>query len=250
MKSCTDLAKVLDGVDCAGSPGSFAEQCFIQAAYCNCSKTAWKCNEGTCEYAAPCQNSGLTTNGCATASRTDKTLISTCNDGHCQAAAVTPVCTADADCDGKTVADDVGDTCSPGECTCYKSAGLCYRKCSSDLNCEAGKTCDTKSHLCMPAPECTDGTDDVACQSIKQNVNAACQNGTCVVTCDNDLNCNTDLTTGLADVCNANHVCEPIGCSDDSQCVTTTTPPLHLFCTAKLTADTTAGPSSAVTDGT
>jgi hypothetical protein len=247
MKSCADLAKALDGVDCVGSPGSFAEQCFIQAAYCACDKSTWKCNEGSCEYAAACQSSGLTINGCPLASRTDRALISTCTDGHCQAAAVTPVCTADADCDTQQVADDVGDRCSPGECTCYKSAGLCYRKCSSDLNCAAGKVCDTKAHLCMAAPECS---EDVTCQTIKQNVNAACQNGACVVTCDNDLNCNTDLTTGLADVCNTNHVCEPIGCSDDSQCVTTTNPSLHLFCTTKLTTDTTGGPSSAVTDGT
>jgi hypothetical protein len=248
IKSCADLSDLLSNVDC-GDPGGFAEECFVEATYCQCTSSTWKCSgDGQCVYNLACSNDGLTTDGCATVSRSDKTLVATCNDSKCELAAVDPTCTRDSDCEGKGVADDGADTCSTDECTCFKADGECYRKCAVDLDCRSGSTCDTKTHVCMAAAECT---EDLNCQQKNQNVNSVCDTieGLCKTKCTNDLECNVNLTGDLTQVCGSDHVCAPIGCTQDSDCTTTTDPPVHMFCTTQLTVSEAAGPESAVTGG-
>ena len=245
IKSCADLDVLLADVDC-DNPGAAASQCFARQVYCSCEKNTWDCSDGVCSYIASCENSGFASNGCPTVSRSGKPLVSSCNDNHCQLAAVDPTCSSDSDCDTKGVADDGTDTCSAGECTCYKAAHLCYRKCDVDIDCEPGRECDGKTHVCMLAPECS---TDVDCQAAHANVNNHCLDGICHLTCATDLDCNEDLLGGLSQVCNAEHVCEAIGCTQDSDCKTTTTPAVQMFCTPKISASESAGPKSAITSG-
>lgn len=247
IKSCADLDVLLTDVDC-DNPGAAASQCFARQVYCSCAKDTWDCSDGVCSYVASCENSGFASNGCPTVSRSGKTLVSTCNDSHCQLAAVDPTCSSDSDCDGKGVADDGTDTCSAGECTCYKAAHLCYRKCDVDIDCEPGRVCDGKTHVCMLAPECM---SDVDCQAAHMNVNSRCQVdlGVCKLTCETDLDCNGNLLGALSQVCNADHVCEAIGCTQDAQCKTSSTPSVQMFCTPKIPVSESAGPKSAITSG-
>jgi hypothetical protein len=248
IKSCADLDVVLADVDCT-NPGASASQCFARDVYCNCAKDTWDCTNGLCTYINTCENSGFATNGCPTVSRSGKGLVSNCNDGHCQLAAVDPTCSSDSDCDGKGVADDPYDKCSAGECTCYKAAHLCYRKCAVDIDCAPGNVCEAKTHVCQPGPECS---TDVECQTAHKNVNSRCDvaDGVCKLMCATDLDCNTSLLGALTQVCNADHVCEEIGCTQDSECMSTTSPSVQMFCTPKLTAaESAGGPSSAITAG-
>jgi hypothetical protein len=248
IKSCADLDVVLDGVDCT-NPGASASACFARDVYCSCAKDTWACNDGTCAYTASCENDGFATKGCPTVSRSEKPLVSTCNDGACQLAAVDPTCTSDSDCDTKGVADDALDTCSAGECTCYKATHLCYRKCDVAIDCAPGHVCDAKTHVCQIAPECQ---TDVDCQAAHGNVNYRCRvaEGVCKLNCETDLDCNESLLEGFTQVCNADHVCEAIGCTQDSDCKSTgETPSVQMFCSPKLTAAEAGGPSSAITAG-
>jgi hypothetical protein len=100
----------------------------------------------------------------------------------------------------------------------------------------------------MVAPECT---DDVDCQSANKNVNSHCfvLEGLCKLTCATDLDCSTNLAGALTQVCNADRVCEDIGCTQDTECKSSTSPSVQMFCTPKLTAAEAGGASSAITTG-
>jgi hypothetical protein len=244
--SCADLADLLTGTDCA-DPGSMARECFIQATYCECGKTTWKCTSNRCVYNVACAADGLTTEGCPTYSRGDFPLVSTCNaDNQCSSVPPDPTCTKDVDCEGKAVADDaLNDTCSPGECTCYKATGYCYRKCSADLDCAANQTCDAKTHVCMDGPECT---TDANCQAKYKNVREMCVDGKCSVGCSNDLDCNGgNITSMLTAVCDTDHTCKPIGCTGNEDCKTTAG--VQLYCIPDESGAAGGAVHSAVTDG-
>lgn len=240
--SCTDLANLLDGIDCT-DPGTSAPECFLQATYCQCStKNTWECNDGMCHYKASCSASAITTEGCPTYTRSDIALNSTCTDNSCDVPAATPVCTKDTECLNKAVRDVSGDTCSDGECTCYKPEGNCYRKCAGDLDCAPGKVCNAKLSLCEAAPSCT---DDATCQVRNHNVKSICLDGGCVDKCATDLDCNP-LTGSLTRVCNSDHTCQAIGCLSDDDC---STGPVHMFCTDTVSGSGGTVVSSAVTAG-
>jgi hypothetical protein len=246
--SCTDLANKLDGVDCT-DPGSSAADCFLQATYCQCDKNTWDCSDmGQCVYTADCTDDGWTTGGCPAKTRSDAVLtITACNSaGKCAAEPTKPVCTKDADCVGEDVFDLVGaaaDTCTTGECTCYKPEGNCYRKCGSDLDCEAGKICNSKLLLCEPAPQCT---EDLDCQSLHHNVDSICVAGGCVTRCDTDVDCNALTGGSLLQVCGSDHACHDLGCSSNDECTSGT---LHMFCADVVTGSGGTVVSSAVTGG-
>jgi hypothetical protein len=244
IRSCADLADVLAGVDCS-DPGSFAAQCFAQSTYCDCNNATWTCNAGACTYRANCSADGLTTDGCATFSRSGRPLPSTCVDDECGTVAGEPLCNDDADCDTLTVTDDLTDTCSPGECTCYQDIG-CYRKCADDLDCAVGFVCDAATEVCVAAPECVTQLD---CQRSKNDVDWVCRdNGTCVERCNNDLDCNAgDIHAGgLLQVCE-NNECMPLGCADNDDC---TALPVRMFCVEPTAPGATvAMPNSAITTG-
>lgn len=247
FKSCADLAEILQDTDCS-DPGTFARECFIQATYCECGKSTWKCTSaGQCQYNVDCQASGLTTDGCPTLSRSGVPLVATCNgDNRCASVPPDPECTSDGDCDTKAVADDPTDTCSPDECVCHEPTGLCYRRCDKDLDCSGDQRCDAKLHVCIDGPECT---TDLNCQKKLGDVGAICgKDGQCHIGCNSDLDCNPSLFgMGLANVCTAEHVCESIGCTQDADCVGTSG--VRLFCVADPAASTAAGVHSAITDG-
>jgi hypothetical protein len=247
VSSCADLAALIGSTDCAMNPGAMAAECFAQSIYCQCTKDTWDCTTaGTCVYTAPCTDPGLTTNGCPLRSRSDLPLVASCNtDGRCAVETATATCTKDSECTGKTVADSAPDTCSANECTCYKAEGNCYRKCASDLDCAPGKECNTKTHVCEAPPPCTDGTDDVMCLVKTHNIKSVCAAGVCTTSCATDLDCNS-LTGSLTHVCGADHTCQPIGCSADTDC---TGSAVHMFCTPVLTGEAGTTVSSAITQG-
>jgi len=241
-KSCADLAQKLDGVDCS-DPGASASLCFVQATYCTCDNT-WSCTKNMCVYKSGCSNDDLTTDGCPPYTRTGRELPTTCIDGECKDDV--PVgCATDIDCEDGPVSDDQADSCSPGECTCYKATGLCYRKCDSNLDCLFGYSCDTKkTHVCVADAECT---DDLFCQQKHHDLNFVCDGGTCASGCQTDLDCNPNLDSNFINqVCNQDrHVCEVIGCRDDSDCFEATVP---LFCVATPAPPAGANIQSALTD--
>ena len=142
------------------------------------------------------------------------------------------------------------DTCTPGECTCYKAYGQCYRKCSADLDCAANQLCNTKTHVCVDVPECT---TDMNCKVKNQDARQICVAGKCNVGCNNDLECNGgSITTGFSMVCDTDHVCKSIGCTQNADCTATfgaTTQVVQLFCTPDAPAGSVEVVHSAVTDG-
>jgi hypothetical protein len=241
-KSCADLAKKLDGIDC-DDPGASASLCFVQATYCTCDDT-WACTDSLCVYQPDCSASGLTTEGCPTLSRAGRTLPSTCIDDKCASAAPTG-CEADSDCEDGAVSDDPTDTCSPDECTCYKANAQCYRKCDSDLDCLVGFRCDAKkTHVCVAEDECA---DDQFCQQRLGDINAVCNTGRCALGCQTDINCNSSLVTNsFKRICNqAKHVCEEFGCRDDADCWSTE---VRMFCIDTPDPGTALTVQSALTD--
>jgi len=242
--SCTDIANDLDGIDCT-DPGSFAVECFLQATYCQCAKNTWDCTDaGQCVYTASCTDDGWATGGCPSKTRSDvSTPTILCNtDGKCAPDPTTPVCTKDADCLNKPV-HDIADTCTDGECACYKPEGNCYRKCGNDLDCAPGNVCNAKLLLCEPATVCS---DDLTCQTRNHNINSVCVDGGCQTKCVTDLDCNALTGGSLARVCGSDHTCKALGCSSNDECSLNG---VHMFC-----ADVTTGTggtvvSSAVTGG-
>src|SRR6185369_1287308 len=102
-------------------------------------------------------------------------------------------------------------------------------KCGEDLDCRSGETCDTKTHVCVQtSAQCT---SDAYCV-VNYGVGYTCLEGKCDIECANDLDCNYGALTdgGQTRVCNADHRCELLGCSDDSECGGTEAG-ARLFCT-------------------
>jgi hypothetical protein len=240
-KSCADLAALIGDVDCGADASSAPEFCFAQATYCECDKT-WACTDSQCVYKKECSDDGLTTDGCPTYSRSGHALPSTCIDSQCAATAAPVGCEADDDCESTPVADDPTDTCSAGECTCYKTTGLCYRACDADLDCAVGYSCDGKKHVCVSGAQCD---DDVTCQKRLRDARAVCNAGTCAVGCNLDLDCNSSLTS-FTMVCNAQtHVCEDPGCRSNSDCFSGA---VQMFCIDNPAAGASVTVASAITD--
>lgn len=241
-KSCADLAEKLDGVDC-DDPGASASLCFVQATYCTCDKT-WACTNSMCVYKPACSADGLTTEGCPTYTRAGRSLPATCVDEKCGGYPAPTGCEVDLDCEDGPVSDDPYDTCSPDECTCYKSTGQCFRKCDNSLDCDFEYSCDTKkTHVCVKDPECT---EDQFCQQRLHDLRAVCDAGTCAVGCKTDQDCNQNFEGGFMLVCNQDkHVCEDYGCRDDSDCWSTD---IRMFCVANPEPASVTMVQSAITD--
>src|ERR1035438_10391710 len=112
-----------------------------------------------------------------------------------------------------------------GDCTCYQSA--CYFKCTKDIDCASGSTCDTTTSLCKKSG-CTTAGD---CVQSTGNPLAQCNAGACQIACTNDVECAPPST-----IC-ASGFCKAAGCSSDANCTSST----HLFCvTATSTTYTSA----------
>jgi hypothetical protein len=250
--SCTQLAALLDGVNCATTKVVAQQvQCFAQATYCECKAKTWACNDaGRCEYTAACvaATSGSVPGGCPAYTRLDlPTATTLCNKAKKCEPEPAAGCKADADCDETVVASGstTVDYCTDGKCTCDTDSGLCYRSCSEDLDCPVHYTCDTKTSLCRAGDQCE---TDSFCVTTYDDINSKCVAGTCTSSCDNDLDCNGGALTNYEAtmVCNAEHVCEAVGCAADSECPAVGG--VRAFCVKAPDASATGGVMSAITD--
>jgi hypothetical protein len=250
-ESCAELEGLLEGVDCAAvTAGTIAAQrCFAKSAYCACEDDTWACEAGFCQYTASCSVASFNTpGGCPTLSRAGMALTSPCDTKakKCAPAANEPVCKTDASCTSLPVTGGTG-VCAAGECTCYKATGTCYRKCEEHLDCPVNYTCDEATSVCVAEPTCE---GDAECVTRLNNINAKCfADGMCDTACNNDRDCNYGALTYGADtrVCNAEHRCVAVGCTEDSECPGTANG-VRLFCGEKVVVDPPAGVTSAITD--
>ncbi|HEY2404932.1 MAG TPA: hypothetical protein VGI10_02970 [Polyangiaceae bacterium] len=272
ISSCADLAdkiKTAIGTSTCATTTDAASQrlCFIQSTYCKCATNTWDCTAGKCSYAASCKGAGgLTKQGCATVSRTDQPLFSTCDatSGKCAPAATATGCKVDDDCAQTPVTDVPTDMCTDGECACVVATGACYRKCAQDIDCPGpsvafpgGFVCDTKNtSLCVPAPGCT---TDIQCTTVNQlnDVLATCDTttGTCKKPCTTDYDCSGSGgrvgTAVTGSLCGSDGFCTPLGaCVDDNQCPGVgVSLDRRQFCVDASSAPATAVYRSAVTGG-
>jgi hypothetical protein len=253
--SCAQLADLLTGVNCNGAALAppVAARCFAQAAFCECAADTWACTNGSCVYEEGCTITALEASaqpgGCPSLSRSGRPLVATCNqDTNTCAPAAAEGCTNDASCVGDYVADSLlTDICVADECTCYQETSQCYRACSKDLDCRAGRVCDTATSVCVLAPACT---EDIECIARFSDFRYKCITGACEIHCENDLDCNPGGLTngGFKEVCGADNQCHPLGCTTNEEC-----PPaagdVRMFCgVAREIA--VGGVESAITGGT
>lgn len=254
--SCADLEALIADITCASATAVNGERCLAYSAYCDaaCGNKMWTCtDDGACEYAAKCTKATTVVGGCPPYTR-GGTAIPVCDTtaGRCSTAAGTG-CTTDASCFTPTpqvVTGGGGDTCSDGECACYKATGACYRKCSEDLDCPVGFSCNSKTALCMPLGACT---TDAQCITLAGDTRVACIDGMCSKPpCEHDIDCNPGglINGGFKFVCDKDHKCVSLGCESDAECPALTGPlagGVRSFCGAPPQA-TTALPVSAITD--
>ncbi len=244
-RSCTELDDLLVGVDCDTTVVAVElQRCFAQTAYCECDTDTWACNEGACLYTATCSADGQVPGGCATMSRSGRTLFATCDVDDtelCQPPAGDPLCTTDDDCEAVTVTDDAMDTCVADECTCFQAG--CYRRCTENLDCRAGRECDMGAHVCVPVAACV---TDQTCQTRLGDVRAKCINRACTIECEVDLDCNGLTNGAFQQVCHEG-MCQSLGCSNDDECPGTMLG-ARLFCTEPAAAAGVTGAESAITD--
>ncbi len=246
--SCIQLAALLEAVNCATTKVVAEQvQCFAQAAYCDCGSKTWACSEaGRCEYTAACVAAtvGSVTGGCATYSRTGLSLTTTCNKAKkCEPEA--GGCKADADCDETVLVAEATEYCTNGKCVCDTDTGSCYRGCAEDLDCPVRFACDTKTSLCRMGSECQ---TDSYCVTSRNDIDSKCVDGTCQGSCSNDLDCNEGRLTSYTQtmVCNAQRVCENVGCDSDDECPAAGG--VRTFCSKAPAAMAVGGVRSAVTD--
>jgi hypothetical protein len=268
VHTCQDiLTSVLSGntSQCTQSPtynSAIGIGCFYYATYCStcAANDIWSCTANKCVYNHSCQNTANVLNGCPTESRTGVGLTSTCDvaSNTCKSATVAGTCSVDADCDGKTVADEATYTCRGGSCTCYAQNGGplgCYLKCANDLDCCQGYECDAAgTKLCVENSGCSTDAD---CTTQTGMVNAKCSMGSCKTTCKTDHDCSASGvvsnpvfggTSFSGDVCGADGFCAPLGCASDTDCENSGTgvSTLPMFCVTPATAPAVTVHASAV----
>ncbi|HEY5145405.1 MAG TPA: hypothetical protein VII82_01495 [Polyangiaceae bacterium] len=229
---CEDLAAYIGDLSACSAttfPSNeegLAEGCFDYNTYCKCAPNTWACNNNTCSYTAPCTTNSTTVGGCPSETRTNRSLSPTCNisgnatTGSCQAG-----CATAADCSG-TFPLGSGHACSQADaggadCTCYQSA--CYFKCSKDIDCASGSTCDVATSLCKQSG-CTTSAD---CVQSTSNPRAQCNASACQIACANDVECiSSNGSSGPPGTICAGGFCKAAGCSSDANCSSSA----HVFC--------------------
>jgi len=233
VHSCQDVLTALGGNNsaCVSGPQNVyqKEACFYYETYCMCAMGTWACSANNqCQYTAPCTvNTENTVGGCPSNNRVGASGETTCTipAGASTGSCLPPGgCMTASDCNGKAVADVSGATCTNGDCICNNSA--CYLPCQGNIDCAAGSTCDSTTHLCQAAA-CTMAAD---CVSTTNNVLATCVSGACKIPCVTDYECNSGATsvptTFGGQVCSSGY-CTPLGCSSNSDC---TSSEVQMFC--------------------
>jgi hypothetical protein len=254
-QSCSEVAaliKLNGSCATAGNGTLLAALCFAQTAYCECEDT-WTCDAGACNYAAECSVAGSNVEGCPTFTRSGRpTGFTTCTKNECGAAAVTG-CKKDADCDDGTTFDTL-ENCTEGECTCYKAMGVCYRRCDTNLDCPVSPVkspgtdtiCDTDTNVCVPSDQCNTNEE---CAIKMGSTKYTCVDKTCMLTCDTDYDCNAGAISSIESTVCVEHLCTPIGCSDDVQCTSGAGHTgVRMFCTTPEPVEPGAMVFSAITD--
>lgn len=259
--SCADLAAlVADVANCDTATGTLGAICLAYNAYCdeNCGKNTWACDAGRCQYTAKCTKATEVAGGCPAFTRGGHP-ITPCDlkTSKCAPAVVAVAgCNNDAKCAAPTalaVADSVGDTCSEGECACHVESGLCYRKCSEDIDCRAGYRCDADTTLCVPVDSCH---SNAQCAVYYGDSRATCTDGVCQPpACEHDIDCNPyGLVDGqFSKVC-VDKACVSLAgqCDSDAECPayagTANAGLVRSFCTEPAVPVTGVVPVSAITD--
>jgi hypothetical protein len=223
IHTCQDILQLVLGGDtsvCAAgrdAGSTVGIGCFYYQTYCQCAPNTWACNGGTCAYTAPCSSSlANEPGGCPSLSRARAQLPTACDPTTNKCQVTTGSCASATECNDAGVAD-IPATCRGGDCTCYQSG--CYIKCTRDLDCQGGYSCDMTRNLCVQG-SCT---KDQECATQLNNVRAKCQNGTCRVACATDHDCSPPGGSGQGNfngtVCDpANKFCVPVGCTADIDC--------------------------------
>jgi hypothetical protein len=256
--SCSDLADLLTGVTCATATlAPDGPRCLAYSAYCDdqCGAKTWACTDGACEYASKCTKATQVAGGCPSLTRGGR-AISACDTKSGRCAPQAPVgCTTDASCFAPTpqlIVGGLGDTCSDGECACFKGTGGCYRKCSEALDCPVGYSCDDATSLCTPLDACT---TDSQCITLAHDSRVKCVNGACSLPpCIHDIDCNPGgLTNGFFTlVCGPDKTCVPLGCTTDEECGvymgSEIAGGVRSFCGPPAKGVIAGGPVSAITD--
>lgn len=258
VHNCQDiLQRILSGnaqTACAsGSPPAPGSDvgigCFYYQTYCSpgCTAATWSCTANRCIFAGSCTvNQANQFGGCPSQSRAGTGLVTSCDliANRCQGQ--TSGCTSDAQCgDGEPIVDRPS-TCRGGDCTCYNKS--CYLKCSEDLDCEQGFSCDSSIRLCVRNPGCT---TNAQCADRLSNVRAECKDGACRVPCTVDRDCSpSGAIPGASfngNVC-VNGGCQDLGCSTDDDCPGFGSGSVHNFCVTPTPAGTTKVAKSAITN--
>jgi hypothetical protein len=238
-RSCADLANAMgsEAAGCWGSPPAGNNHiCFLWEVYCDCDPMPWSCDSGVCTYIKDCDPTANSeeVRGCPTVTRTEYPVPATCNPdtNKCSYEFVSEGCETSTQCgeEGWQVTNDPlggSDRCSVGECVCLQDDGQCYRKCNSDLDCEQGYNCDSRS-VCVYTGDCD---TNALCAQAYGDVTYQCVNGECEKPCVTDQDCNgSGLGSGGREykvgpgsewfngwVC-YNGYCEELGCSSNAEC--------------------------------
>ncbi len=257
IKSCKDIddAITTGPIDCTAA-GATSTLCFQQATYCSgCSAKTWDCTDNTCVYKPACVPTAVNDapTGCPTYSRLYPTGL-TCDATlkTCTGATAPGGCTTDPSCAGKPVFDRTlfsTDVCTAGECTCYAGNKECYRKCSRDIECAVGSTCNATSHVCISVGACT---ADSECALLHSSLDWKCNAGTCAKSCAADRDCSPSghlSATFNGTVCAANGFCQTLSgnCTDKTQCPAAPNG-LKTFCVDDTAAPAGGAVSSSISD--
>jgi hypothetical protein len=220
---CEDILSYIgDTSQCSAatfSNQSLAQACFDYKTFCNCAQNTWTCTNNQCVYSATCTTGFETATGCPSETRAGRALSTTCSvptgstTGACSAGCAVASDCADKFPSGASHACSAADG-GAGDCTCYQSA--CYFKCTKDLDCASGSTCDTTTNLCKKSA-CMTNAD---CVQSTGNPQAQCNMGSCRVACSTDVECDPP-----ASICSSGF-CAAAGCTSDANCTGTN----HMFC--------------------
>ncbi len=191
---CEDLVAYIGDVSACSAttfPSNeegLAEGCFDYNTYCKCAANTWACNNSACSYTAPCTTDSR--RPCRRVPQRDaneprpqrdvqplrerdhRLVPGRLRDRH----RIAPAPSRSAPATRAARLDAGG-----ADCSCNQSA--CYFKCSKDIDCASGSTCDATTSLCKQSG-CMTSAD---CVQSTGNPRAQCNANACQIPCANDV---------------------------------------------------------------